>query len=201
MDETTDVTNLGQLALHLRLVKDGTVRSRFGTLIALADRKADTITGSVKEWCKTRGIDLQRAHVGSDGASTFVGRNQGVAAQLKKENPTMVGIHCVCHREALAARDACNAIPYLKNTVQPVLAGVYNHFKNSSVREAGLHSVQTLLNEPCMKLVEPKFVRWLSHEAAVKIFLETLPALILELEIEAEERKDLAARAYIDIKI
>ena len=47
-----------------------------------------------------------------------------------------------------------------------------------------------------LKIVEPSFVRWLSHDAAVHAFLVSLPAVILELEKEAEFRKDLAAKAY-----
>ena len=77
---------------------------------------------------------------------------------------------------------ACSDVPFMKNTVQPVLSGVYRHFQNSSVREAGLRSMQDVIGEPTLKLVEPSFVRWLSHDAAVHAFLVSLPAVILELE-------------------
>lgn len=53
----------------------------------------------------------------------------------------MVSIHCVCHRQALAAPDAYNGVVYLRNTVQPLLAGVYQHFKNSLERKASLNRV------------------------------------------------------------
>lgn len=78
MDETTDITTLGQLGLHLRLVKDGVVRSRFGTTMVLTDQRADTITKCFKVWCDNRGIDIRRAHAGSNGGSTFAGRHRGL---------------------------------------------------------------------------------------------------------------------------
>ena len=187
MDEMTNVSNLGQLDMHLRLVKDCVILSRFGTLISLSERTADVLTANVKDWCVERNIPLRHSHAGSDGCSTFAGRQNGIVAQLWRDNPQMIGIHCVCHREALAAENACNAVKYLKETVQPVLAGVYRHFSNSSVCEAGLHTMQEILNDQGLKLVEPKFVRWLSHKAAVRAFLVSLPAIILELEREAEE--------------
>ena len=46
------------------------------------------------------------------------------------------------------------------------------------------------------KLKEPKFVRWLSHDAAVSAFLHNLPSIIAGLEREASERRDPAAKAY-----
>lgn len=157
MDETTDVSNLGQLDLHLRLVKDGVISSRFGNLISLSERTADVLIARVKDWCAERSIPVRRSNAGSDGCSTFAGRQHGVVAQLWRDNPQMIGIHCVCHREALAAENACNAVKYLEETMQPVLASVYRHFSNSSVHEAGLHSME-ILNEQGLKLVEPKFV-------------------------------------------
>ena len=48
------------------------------------------------------------------------------------------------------------------------------------------------------KLKEPKFVRWLLHDAAVTAFLKSLPAVITALEREATERKDPAAKAYVN---
>ena len=102
-DETTDASNLGILDLHLRLVKNGVVTSRFGTVLALPGRTADIITGCVKEWCTGQQIPLTQAHFGSDGSSTFTGIHNGVVARLKRNNPTAIGVHCVCHHKALAA--------------------------------------------------------------------------------------------------
>lgn len=51
---------------------------------------------------------------GSDGASVMTGRENGVAARLKKDNPHTVTVHCICHRLALAVSQACKGIPDMK---------------------------------------------------------------------------------------
>ena len=42
----------------------------------------------------------------SDGASVMLGKNNGVAAILKREIPHLYEQHCVAHREDLAFEDA-----------------------------------------------------------------------------------------------
>ena len=52
---------------------------------------------------------------------------------------------------------------------------------------SGLHAIQSLLDDPVIKLKEAKDVRWLSHDAAVATLLCTLPSLIASLDREASE--------------
>ena len=61
MDETTDVSNLGQLDMHLRLVHGGVISSRFGTVISLHERTAEAITARGKTWCTERNADLSHS--------------------------------------------------------------------------------------------------------------------------------------------
>ena len=93
-------------------------------------------------------MDLARCHLGSDGARTFSGRVNGVAAQLKQEFLSFQWVHCVAHREALAAADAITSVEYLKTTVEPAVGGVYRHFNNSPVKEANLHHMQEIIHDP-----------------------------------------------------
>ena len=115
-------------------------------------------------------------HLDTDGASNFTGFQSGIAAhdQLKEKHPHMIHVHCVAHREALAAADACKEVSYLKETFQSTLAGVFRIFDNSAVCESALQ-IQVLLDMAQTKLKEPKFV---SHDAAVSTFLHDLPAII-----------------------
>ena len=127
-DETTDVSNKTQLGIHLRLSHRGMVVSRFGSFQSLPNTNANTLVTATGNFCKLRGIAMQRMHLGSDGASNFTGCHSGVAAQLEKKHPRMIHVHCVAHREALAAADAYKEVPYLKETFQPTLAGVFRFF-------------------------------------------------------------------------
>jgi len=41
----------------------------------------------------------------TDGASVMTGKTRGLAALLKKDVTSLVAVHCVCHRLALACID------------------------------------------------------------------------------------------------
>ena len=63
----------------------------------------ETLTRSMKK----RGLDFDKCvGFGSDGASTMIVKQNGVAARLKdKVNHFLTSIHCVAHRTNLAAID------------------------------------------------------------------------------------------------
>ena len=67
----------------------------------------------------------------SDGASVMIGKNNGVAARLKRNaNSKMINIHCICHRLALACTDTLGDISYIKQ-VQLWLLQLWRLFENS----------------------------------------------------------------------
>ena len=108
-----------------------------------------------------------------------------MATRLKAVNPHMVHVHCVAHREELAAADACQTIAYLMDVLQPTLGGgVFKFFDNSPKRESSLHQIQALLEIKETKLNEPKFVKWLSQDDAVRCddAIRSLPAVITALK-------------------
>jgi antibiotic biosynthesis monooxygenase (ABM) superfamily enzyme len=78
----------------------------------------------------------------------------------------MISIHCGAHRLALASSQAAHAITYLKRFDEH-LNTIFYHFANSSVREAALHKVQSMIEEPVLCLKKAAFTRWLSHDQAI----------------------------------
>ena len=48
---------------------------------------------------------MEPLSLASDGASVMVGKNRGMSALLKKGNPRMINVHCICHQLALACGD------------------------------------------------------------------------------------------------
>lgn len=71
----------------------------------------------------------------TDGASVMVGKENGVAAKLKREAKLLLNVHCTCHRLALACGDANDQISYIK-TVEKVLIQLWSFFHNSEKRTA-----------------------------------------------------------------
>lgn len=45
-----------------------------------------------------KGLNIKKlTDFSSDGASVMTGKEKGVAALLRSENPSQIRIHCVCH--------------------------------------------------------------------------------------------------------
>lgn len=85
-------------------------------------------TGMVEfglENCKSQTVAF-----GSDGASVYVGRLNGVVAKLHVEIPWLLGVHCIAHRLELSVLDALKDEEQLKN-VQEMLQGLYKHYHYS----------------------------------------------------------------------
>ena len=73
-DETTDVSNTGQMVIHLRCVTSGTIRTVFGGLVSIAARDAESLTEALETKCAELSLPWRKCHLGSDGASVFTGK-------------------------------------------------------------------------------------------------------------------------------
>lgn len=76
---------------------------------------------------------------------------------------------------------------------KPMLSSLFYFYQNSAVRYAGLVEIQSILDEPQLKLVNAKDVRWLSHDNACRVLKSTLPAVLASLEREVAEPGNVLA--------
>jgi hypothetical protein len=101
---------------------------------------------AVKIW----GLDIIRC-VGfeSDGASTMVGRNNGVATLLKNESIFMTSTHCIAHRTNLAALEASKnpSCKELSVEIDTLINDLTSYFKKSCKRKCVLQSLQKKFND------------------------------------------------------
>ena len=63
-DETIDVSNITQLDLHLRLMVEGRMVSRFGAIEAVPNTTAETLSNGISQWYIKRGINMRRLRMG-----------------------------------------------------------------------------------------------------------------------------------------
>lgn len=195
-DESTDAANLKQLMIFVRLLVKGSPHTRFLKVVELQNGKADTIKEKLVDVCQESGLPLSKiTGFGSDGASVMVGCRTGVANRLTSLNPEMISVHCGAHRLALAASQAASSVPYMKK-FNGYLNTLFYFFKNSLLREAGLHAIQDIMEEPVLKLKRAVDTRWLSHDQAVTAIRHTLPSLLTCLEREAAGEEDGDAVAH-----
>lgn len=193
IDESTDVSILKQLVIYGRGVVKGELQCHFLGIRDLFNGQAVTIEKATLEFLQENNMDIsQVSSFGSDGASVMTGRHEGVAARLRRLNGSIISIHCVAHRLALATSQASSNVPYLSR-FKELLSNLFYFYHNSSVRQSGLTAIQQVLGDPILRLKQAKDVRWLSHQAAVDALRRTLPSVLTSLEREAAERGEPTA--------
>jgi len=113
-DETTDISNMSQMAVSVRLVHEGTVCEYLVDLVDVSsDRTAETLTACICESLKFVGITKDSMIIGQsyDGASNMAGSMNSVQVNLQKIWPYAEFVHCYAHKWALVAQSASKRIP------------------------------------------------------------------------------------------
>lgn len=192
-DESTDIAVLKQLVLVGRYLTDDGIKTSFLCITDIPNGTAETIEGAMLKFIGEKTLQISRlCAFGSDGASIMTGRLSGVAVRLMRHSPTMIAVHCVNHRLALAAAHASDSIPYLQQ-FKSILQTLFFFYQNSAVRMANLHAIQEILNDPQIKCKQAKDVRWLSHDNAIKALIRSLPSILVSLDREASENGEPTA--------
>lgn len=184
-DETTDVGVSSQLITFVQYfdTESGTVETKFlsaqDVLKEHDAANAQAIYDLLKEELLSSQLDIKdMMGLATDGASVMVGIREGLASKLKRDNPCIISIHCVCHKLALACTDSNEDTKYIKD-VSDILRQTWKHFENSPKRMALLMKVLTNLNKVKVSSTNGKKVlakklkkacktRWLSFDKSVE---------------------------------
>ena len=182
-DETTDVSTTKALVVYAKAVVRAKVHTFFLALKELRDGTAPAVTESLKETVSQYGLTTERvAAMGSDGAAVMVGRENGVVARLAKEQPSLVNIHCVAHRLALAVSEAADTVAPVKR-FKGFVGSLFTYFHRSSKRTGQLQaSFEEVFDRPALKLREPADTRWLSCDEAIQVIRRSLDPLSVALQ-------------------
>ena len=71
----------------------------------LINTQSDTMHAAVYDYLHENGIPLSNLlKIATDGASAMTGKRNGFVAKLKEVAPKILAIHCIIHREHLAAK-------------------------------------------------------------------------------------------------
>ncbi|VDI55299.1 Hypothetical predicted protein [Mytilus galloprovincialis] len=171
-------------------------------LSEFSSANADAITKLILSELKDDDLDVSKfAGFSSDGAAVMVGKRAGVATLLKAENPSLINVHCVCHRLALSCTDSNESINYIK-TIETLLRQLWQLFENSPKKMAVYLKTQKQLKEISMgekatKIVSKRLkkacrTRWLSLEASVRAVHGDYEAILHTLSI-LDQSGDAAA--------
>ena len=198
MDDMTDVTSKEQMILFIQYYcrKEEKVKTKFLSVESVLDQSdscsanAETLFQVFSKKLNELGLDVTKVGgMASDGASVMLGRNNGVAAKLKAIAPSVIAVHCVCHRLALACADSNQELSYIEK-VTTYLTELWKLFEYSNQKMAVFMKTQlNLINLqllPSVKKTAKKIkkackTRWLSTDSAVRSAVENYPAIIQTL--------------------
>lgn len=141
LDESTDVSNMSQLIVYTRYIKDGEIKDEFLFCETLqTTTKAADVFRLLDEFFEKHQIKWEKVgSVCTDGAPAMIGNRSGFAALVKESVPDLIMKHCVLHRHALAAK---TLPPHLKEVLS-VCVKVVNFIRGCPLN----HSVFKLLCE------------------------------------------------------
>ena len=199
IDEVTDISVTSQLVTFVQFWNKttGTVQTAFlsaqNVLEEFESCNADAISQLVVGQLQECGLDTAKfMGLATDGASVMVGKQNGVAAKLRKINPKLLNLHCVCHRLALASTDSSSDLKPIKG-VEDVLRQLWYYFQNSPKKMAAFLKTQLALREARSpdekhltilsgRLKKACQTRWLSFDASVEAAVKDYEALLLTLQ-------------------
>ncbi|CAI9718247.1 domain-containing 3-like [Octopus vulgaris] len=104
----------------------------------------------------------------ADGAPAMMSKNTGCLKMMKDENPNMLTVHCVIHRENLVAKKLS---PVLNKILQSVIKCV-NSIKRNSKSERLFKQFCINQSAEHVRLLLHTEVRWLSSGNCLKRFME-----------------------------
>lgn len=160
-DESTDVSQCCQLLVFIRFLNDNKTFEEellFSQELETTSQGAD-VMDVICQYFDKYGLMWQKlAGFCTDGAPAMLGSRSGLAALIKKKNPSAITTHCVIHRQALAAKTLpeCFAIT-MRTTVQ-----VVNFIKRSALNTRLFKKLCSDMNSEHETLLFHTEVRWLS---------------------------------------
>lgn len=161
LDETTDVSNLSQLVVFVRYLKDDVIMEKilFCKPLTTTSKAAD-VKKLVDDFFRDNYLswDMVSA-VCSDGAPAMLGRNSGFGALVKGDAPHIIVTHCVLHRHALATK----TLPSKLAEVLKIVVECVNYVRNSALKHRIFKELCNEIGSEFEVLLYHSNVRWLSR--------------------------------------
>ncbi|GAA6099628.1 protein ZBED8 [Tachysurus ichikawai] len=189
LDETTDVSNLSQLAVFVRYVKGDLIKEDFLFCKPLTTTKAADVKKLVDDFFKDNNLswDMVSA-VCSYGAPVMLGRKSGFGALVKADAPHIIVTHCILHRHALATK----TLPPTLAEVLKIVVECVNYVRNNALRHRIFSELCKEIGSEFEVLLYHSNVRWLSRGQV----LNRVFALRVELALFLQEHQHFHADCF-----
>lgn len=208
-DGTTDSSITEAEIVYIRYSKCGKINSH---LVGVENvRKADAVSikrAIEKQVVSNLGLEMEEFNkklvgFGSDGANVMVGKNNGVAALLKREQPCLQSVHCMAHKLELAFKDALKNVETY-TSLSRFLLSLYLFYHQSPLNRSNLKATFRALDLPSAIPSRTGGTRWLPHLAkALQKVIRGYPAIMLHLsqmsQQSGSEDQKAKARNFLNI--
>ena len=169
-DESTDTGKNAQLMVYVRYEGDMDLEEEF----LFCTPQITTATGAdifnvVDNFRQKEGINWENCvSLCTDGAPAMLGVRRGFTARVRQINPSVQVIHCLLHRENLAAQHlSLNLSAVMKEVV-----GVVNFIKASDVDSRLFEQLCVDLGSQFRHLIFYSNVRWLSRGKLLRCVID-----------------------------
>ncbi|XP_070611776.1 zinc finger protein 862-like [Erythrolamprus reginae] len=196
VDESTDVSITKMLVLYVKFRPcNATIyKTMFIGILQLSACNSTAITTAIKEFYAANNIDIQKmVMLTSDGASVMLGKNNGVAAQLRRDVSHLLEQHSVAHQEDLGIDDACKDIPLMRD-IEALLRTVYGIFARSTLKKQAFVELADIMEHESVAFRALNEVRWLSRHFALQALMRNIPVLIEYCKEQMEKHRDPACK-------
>ena len=193
-DETTDIGNCSQLLLYARFMSGNVAKEEMLFCHPMESRTTSAdIFNIVSNFFEENQLSWESlVGVCTDGAPAMLGLRSGFVKRVKEKNPSVVGTHCIIHREALASR---TMPPEMKDVLNLAIE-VVNFIKAGALNSRLFKLLCKDMQSDHEALLFHTNVRWLSkgnmlkrlHELQeeVAIFLESRQKATLLAKFQSE---------------
>ena len=193
MEEPSDISNVEQSAVSVRLVHNGDVEEHLlGIVDASEDTSSEGLATILTETLKSFNITPETAMhklIGQsyDGAPTMSGEFHGVQKRMQDMFPSAYYNHCVAHQMALCASQSANKVPKIAEFFC-TLDKLVSFFRASPKRTSQLGR----------NLPKPGDTRWLSRDTALAVvdsWYETIGTALFEIANDSRLKMESKATA------
>ncbi|MCO5558163.1 hypothetical protein L7F22_011740 [Adiantum nelumboides] len=126
---------------------------------------------------------LKMVSLATDGCSVMVGSRFGLFARMRVDVPHLLLVHCLAHRENLAASQAIGSFPELMH-LDKLCRSIYTWLHASGKRMDDLKLVEGALDLPKLAMLRIHAVRWLSQGQVMERLVKVMPALLVDFSHE-----------------
>ncbi|KAH7292058.1 hypothetical protein KP509_29G049800 [Ceratopteris richardii] len=186
IDESTNRTIKKHLIIYVLYVTDagkGPTKCAFVELLAVENANAKCIYEAINAFINENMLDICKLiAIATDGASVMIGHKIGVLSRFQESMPHIMDVHCIAHRQALAAKHGFITHPHIFAFVDKVANKVYSWLGKSSKRHEELWRIMHEYDMLDTRALQIHAVRWISRGQVMERLGNIMPAILHQWE-------------------